>query len=88
VRGWQLGGQGDKPREPEDHGDNLDTQDAVNMRKLSEKEGHQREIWQGNEEGPDGIEKHEVDALPRTPKKSVVFPINHYTKLISMAFFF
>jgi hypothetical protein len=37
------------------------------VRQICEEDGHQREIWEGDDEGPDGVEEVEVDGVGGVP---------------------
>lgn len=56
-------GQSDEAGKPKDHGERFDGDDGVDMGHPGEEDGHERQIWQGNDQCPDRVEQVEVDAV-------------------------
>lgn len=52
---------------PENHGHNLNCQYSIMVRQVCEEDGHQRQVWEGDDEGPDGVEEVEVDGVGGVP---------------------
>lgn len=51
--------EGDKPREPEEHGQRIQGGDGVDVGEAGEEPGSEAEVDE-DEDGPDRVEEHEV----------------------------
>lgn len=66
IRHRQERRQRDKPGEPEDHGDRFHGQLGVRMGETGKISRCENEVRDGDEQGPDAVEEHEVVGTGRT----------------------
>ena len=63
----QQGAQRNETRKPENHRHNLNRQHGIMVRQVCEEDGYQRQVWECDDEGPDGVEEVEVDGVGGVP---------------------